>query len=130
MTGVQTCALPIYKGLKAQENKATAQVISSEDETIKADFDKNKDEYLYHGIDHKIDAKWKRTMLLRINDVWFVIWAIISCFTIVPVSTFLSRIKALKGIVKGVAIVLGICLILAILGGVTYAILRRCGVFG
>ena len=116
--------------MKAQENKATAQVISSEDETIKADFDKNKDEYLYHGIDHKIDAKWKRTMLLRINDVWFVIWAIISCFTIVPVSTFLSRIKALKGIVKGVAIVLGICLILAILGGVTYAILRRCGVFG
>ena len=126
----QTADKLVDKGLKAQENKATAQVISSEDETIKADFDKNKDEYLYHGIDHKIDAKWKRTMLLRINDVWFVIWAIISCFTIVPVSTFLSRIKALKGIVKGVAIVLGICLIVAILGGVTYAILRRCGVFG
>ena len=73
----QTADKLVDKGLKAQENKATAQVISSEDETIKADFDKNKDEYLYHGIDHKIDAKWKHTMLLRINDVWFVIWAII-----------------------------------------------------
>ena len=40
----QTADKLVDKGLKAQENKATAQVISSEDETIKADFDKNKDE--------------------------------------------------------------------------------------
>lgn len=120
----------VDKGLKAQENKATAEVILSEDETIEADYKKNKNEYLYHGIDHKVDAKWKRNLLLRINDIWFVIWAIISCFSIVPVSTFLSRIKALQGIVKGVAIVLGIVLLLTCLGGVTYAILSRCGVFG
>ena len=120
----------VDKGLKAQENKATAQVILSEDETIEADFNKNKSEYLYHGIDHKIDKEWKRKMLLVINDIWFGIWAIVSCFTIVPVSTFLSRIKALKGIVKGVAIVIGILLLLAILAGITFAILKWCGVLG
>lgn len=126
----QTADKLVDKGLKAQENKATAQVISSEDETIEADFKKNKDEYLYHGIDHKIDKEWKRKMLLVINDIWFVIWAIVSCFTIVPVSTFLSRIKALRGIVKGVAVVIGILLLLAILTGITFAILKWCGVIG
>ena len=118
----------VDKGLKAQENKADAQITLSEDEKIEADFTKNKSEYLYHGIDHKVDKKWKRNLLLVINDFWFVIWAIVSCFTIVPVSTFLSRIKALKGVVKGCAVTVGILLLLAILGGITYAILRACGI--
>ena len=126
----QTADKLVDKGLKTQENKAVAQEILSEDETIEADFKKNKDEYLYHGIDHKIDKAWKRKILLVINDVWFVIWAIVSCFTIVPVSTFLSRIKALKGIVKGVAVVIGILLLLAILTGLTLMILKWCKVIG
>lgn len=126
----QTADKLVDKGLKAQENEATAQVITSEDKTIEADFKKNQAEYLYHGIDHKIDKEWKRKILLIINDIWFVIWAIVSCFTIVPVSTFLSRIKALKGIVKGVAVVIGILLLLAILTGATFAILKWCSVIG
>lgn len=118
----------VDKGLKAQENKADASVIDSEDETLEADFRKNKNEYLYHGIDHKIDKKWKRSLLHFINDIWFVIWAIVSFFTIVPVSTFLSRIKALSGFIKGVAVILGILLLLACLGGLTYMCLKWCGV--
>ena len=123
----QTADKLVDKGLKVQENKAVASVILSEDETLEADFKKNKDEYLYHGIDHKIDKSWKRKMIHIINDIWFVIWAIISCFTIVPVSTFLSRIKALSGIVKWFAIVLGVALLLACLSGLTYALLKWCG---
>lgn len=118
----------VDKGLKAQENKATASEILSEDETLEADFIKNKDEYLYHGINHKIDKPWKRILIHRINDIWFVIWAIVSCFTIVPVSTFLSRISALKGFMKGVAMILGIVLLLACLGGLTYGCLKWTGV--
>lgn len=125
----KTADILVDKGLQTQENKAKASVMRSENETLEADFEKNKDEYLFHGIDHKIDKEWKRKIIHAINDVWFVIWAIVSCFTIVPVSTFLSRIKALKGIVKGVAIIIGIIMLLAILGGVTVAILKRCGVF-
>lgn len=124
----QTADKLVDKGLKVQENKAVASVIMSEDETLEADFIKNKDEYLYHGINHKIDKKWKRTIIHIINDIWFVIWAIVSCFTIVPVSTFLSRIGALKGFMKGVALVLGIIMLLACLGGLTYGCLKWTGV--
>ena len=124
----QTADKLVDKGLKAQENEAEANVILSEDATLQADFEKNKAEYLYHGINHKIDKKWKSTLLLAINDIWFVIWAIVSCFTIVPVSTFLSRIGALKGFMKGVALVLGIILLLACLGGLTYGCLTWTGV--
>ena len=118
----------VDKGLEEQENLADADVIASEDATLEADFKKNKDEYLYHGINHKIDKKWKRRLIHVINDIWFVIWAIVSCFTIVPVSTFLSRIGALKGFMKGVAMVLGILMLLACLGGLTYGCLKWTGV--
>lgn len=124
----QTADKLVDKGLKVQENKAVASVIDSEDETIEADFRKNKDEYLYHGINHKIDKAWKRSLLHIINDIWFVIWAIVSCFTIVPVSTFLSRIGALKGFMKGVAMVLGVLMLLACLGGLTVGCLKWTGV--
>lgn len=119
----------VDKGLKAQENRAVASVIKSEDETLEADFEKNKQEYLYHGINHKIDKQWKRNLIHIINDIWFVIWAIVSAFTIVPVSTFLSRIAALKGFMKGVALVLGIAMLIAVLGGFTYWLLDLFGVF-
>ena len=118
----------VDKGLEEQENLADAGVIASEDATLVADFQKNKDEYLYHGINHKVDKKWKRKLLHTINDIWFVIWAIVSCFTIVPISTFLSRIGALKGFMKGVAMVLGIVMLLACLGGLTYGCLKWTGV--
>lgn len=120
----QTADKLVDKGLKVQENKAEANIILSEDETLEADFKKNEAEYMYHGINHKIDKKWKRTIIHLINDIWFVIWAIVGCFTIVPVSTFLSRIGALKGFMKGVALVLGILMLLACLGGLTYGCLR------
>ncbi len=124
----QTADKLVDKGLKVQENKADAEEILSEDEKIEADFTKNKDEYLYHGINHKIDKAWKRKLVHVINDIWFVIWAIVSCFTIVPISTFLSRIGALKGFMKGVGMVLGIILLLACLGGLTYGCLKWTGV--
>lgn len=124
----KTASKLVDKGLEVQDNKATANIVKSEDEILQADFEKYKDEYLYHGINHKIDKKWKKSLVLIINDIWFVIWAIISCFTIVPVSTFLSRIKALSGFIKGVAIILGIVLLLGCLFGATVFVLRTCGI--
>lgn len=118
----------VDKGLQVQTNKADASIIDSETDMNLADYNKNKDEYMYHGIDHSIDKTWKRKILHTINDIWFVIWAFVSFFTIVPVSTFLSRIKALKGIVKGVAIVLGILMLLACLAGLTFFCLRQVGI--
>ena len=124
----KTADILVNKGLQTQQNKATASVILSEDETLEADYQKNKDEYLYHGINHKIDKQWKRNLIHVINDIWFVIWAIVSCFTIVPVSTFLSRISALKGFMKGFALVIGILLLLTCLGALTFFCLKWTGV--
>jgi hypothetical protein len=124
----KTTQILVDKGLEEQHNKAVASVINSENETLEADFEKYKAEYLYHGINHKIDKKWKRQLLLIINDFWFIIWALVSLFTIVPVSTFLSRIKALSGFIKFVAIMIGVILGLACLAGLTYACLKWCGV--
>ena len=124
----QTADKLVDKGLQVQENKVQATIIDSEDEILEADFKKNESEYMYHGINHKIDKRWKRTIIHIINDIWFVIWAVVSCFTIVPVSTFLSRIGALKGFMKGVALVLGILMLLACMGGLTYGCLKWTGV--
>ena len=124
----ETTQILVDKGLEAQRNKVDASVTHSENEKIEADFQKHKDEYLYHGIDHKIDKEWKRKLTLIINDFWFVVWAIVGCFTIVPVSTFLSRIKALRGFIKGVAIIVGIVLCVACLGALTYGCLKWTGV--
>ena len=124
----ETTQILVDKGLEEQRNKAVASVINSENETIEADFNKHKDEYLYHGIAHKIDKKWKRNLILFLNDIWFVALAILSFFTIVPFSMFLARIAALKGFIKGVAITVGTLCLLAIVGGLTYASLKWCGV--
>ena len=124
----ETTQILVDKGLEEQKNKAKANVTDSENEELDADYRKYKDEYLYHGINHKIDKKWKKSLLLAINDIWFVIWAIVGFFTIVPVSTFLSRIKALSGFIRGVAIIVGIILGVACLGGLTYACLKWTGV--
>ena len=124
----QTADKLVEKGLRTQENKADAGVILSEDEKIEADYKQHSAEYLYHGIDHKVDRPWKRKVMLIINDIWFVIFAIISFFSIVPVSMFLSRIKALSGFVRWLAIVVGVVLLLACLFGLTYGCLRWVGV--
>jgi hypothetical protein len=97
----------VNKGLEEQQNKVETDVTKSENEKFEASFQKNKDEYIHHGINHKVDKRWKERMILFINDIWFVIWAVISGFTIVPVSTFTKRVKALKGLTKFVAVVVG-----------------------
>lgn len=118
----------VEKGLEVQSNEAIASVMSSQDAIMEADFQKNAKEYKYHGIDHKIDKQWKRTLIMIENDIWFVIWAIVGLFTFVPVSIFLDRIRVLSGFVKWVAIFFGVILGLASLTGFTYWILNITGV--
>lgn len=118
----------VDKGLEVQSNEAIASVMSSQDAIMEADFKKNAKEYKYHGIDHKIDKQWKRTLIMVENDIWFVIWAIIGLFTFVPVSIFLDRIRVLSGFVRWVAIFFGVILGLACLAGFTYWVLNITGV--
>lgn len=118
----------VERGLEVQSNEATASVMNSEDAVMTADFQKHEKEYRYHGIDHKIDKQWKRTLIMVENDIWFVIWAIVGFFTFVPVSIFLDRIRVLSGFVRWVAIFFGVILGLACLAGFTYWVLNITGV--
>ena len=59
----ETTQILVDKGLEEQQNKAQASVIKSENETLEAKFEKYKDEYLYHGIDHKVDKEWKQKLI-------------------------------------------------------------------
>lgn len=124
----ETTQILVDKGLEEQRNKAVAAVTNSENEKIEADYQKHKNQYLYHGIDHKLDKVWKQKMTLFINDIWFVILAIIGGVTVVPVSMIIARISALKGFVKGLAVIVAIALGVVVLGALTFGCLKWTGV--
>lgn len=124
----ETATKVIDSSLTVEENKATANSIASEDDVNVANFEKYKNEYAHHGIENKVDKVWKTKIITIMNDFWFVIFAIISFFTIVPVSIFIERLKALKGFVKAVFIILGCILIAGILFALVVLIFHFAGI--
>lgn len=118
----------IDKNLSSEQNKAVAEHITSEDEINEANFEKYKNEYSHFGILTKVDKPWKTKIISVMNDFWFVIFAIISFFTIVPVSIFVERLTALTGFVKAVFIILGCLLVAGILFGLIVLILHFAGI--
>ena len=118
----------IDKNLSSEQNKAVAEHITSEDEINEANFEKYKNEYSHFGILTKVDKPWKTKIISIMNDFWFVIFAIISFFTIVPVSIFVERLSALTGFVKAVFVILGCLLVAGILFGLIVLILHFAGI--
>lgn len=118
----------IDRNLSSEQNKAIADNISSENDINEANFEKYKNEYSHFGIITKVDKPWKTKIISVINDFWFVIFAIISFFTIVPVSIFIERLRALKGFVKAIFIILGCLLLAGILFGLIVLIFHWAGI--
>lgn len=118
----------IDRNLSSEQNKAIADNISSENDINEANFEKYKNEYSHFGIVTKVDKPWKTKIISVINDFWFIIFAIISFFTIVPVSIFIERLSALKGFVKAVFIILGCLLIAGVLFGLIVLIFHFAGI--
>lgn len=118
----------IDRNLSSEQNKAIADNISSENDINEANFEKYKNEYSHFGIVTKVDKPWKTKIISVINDFWFIIFAIISFFTIVPVSIFIERLRALKGFVKAVFIILGCLLIAGVLFGLIVLIFHFAGI--
>lgn len=114
-------------GLTANVRKAEAVEHRASSEAKDADFENNKAEYLHHGVDHKV-PKWQSKMMIAMNNVWFVILSTVFFFTFIPFSMFMSRIKSLSGILKFVAITIGIICLLAMLFGLTVWVLKLCGI--
>lgn len=117
----------VDRGLNANTRKAEAVEHKASSEAKDADFENNCAEYLHHGVKHKVQP-WQSKVMIAMNNIWFVIISILCFFTIIPFSMFMSRIKALSGILKFVAIAVGILLLLAILFGLTVWVLKLCGI--
>lgn len=113
----------IDDGIAANTANADAGRSNSEADAMLADFNKNKDEFLHHGINHKI-APWQSAMLLIMNSIWFVLISIVNFVTFLPISIVLSRIATLKGLLKGIAVTIAAVLLIAILVVIILSILR------
>lgn len=59
---------------------------------IKATYDANKDACENLGLDSDGRPMWQIRIAKMINNVWFIIWAFISSFTLTPIIFFLKRI--------------------------------------
>ena len=113
----------IDKGLQANTKQADAAHSAALAKAKDQDFANNKEEYLHHGVQGRVQP-WQSTMMIWMNNIWFVILSIIFFFTFVPFSMFMSRIKALSGILKFVAITIGVSLLLIILASITFWVLH------
>ena len=59
---------------------------------IKATYDANKDACENLGLDSDGRPMWQIRIARIINNLWFIIWAFISSFTLTPIIFFLKRI--------------------------------------
>lgn len=117
----------IDHGINTNTLKAEAAEHRAASEAKDTDFTNNASEYLHHGIDHKVQP-WQSKLMIVMNNIWFVIISVLFFFTFIPFSMFMSRVKALSGILKFVAITIGVLCLLLILFGLTTWILRKCGI--
>lgn len=116
-----TKALQTKLNQKADETTNHKESVATEelkfDEEVKIDAQSTKSEDANSNITKNKD-----------DDLY--LWAVLYVFANIPKRKFLSRIKALKSIVKYCAVAVGSVLLLAILVGITFVVLRACGLFG
>lgn len=75
----------VLSELEIQKNQQMLKV-------IKATYDANKDACENLGLDSDGRPMWQIRIAKMINNLWFVIWAFISSFTLTPIIFFLKRI--------------------------------------
>lgn len=114
----------IGMGIEVQKNKVDAERKKTEVEKNKAEFELAEDQYRSAGLDKTPSKKWQKKMVELMYDFWFIIIRIICFFTLTPFYIFMNVIKAQSGLLKFIAISVGILLLLACLGGCTYWVLH------
>lgn len=124
----KTADILVEKGLKAQEHKVNADLKDSEKKENDAEFGLDEDNYRAFGQDTAPKKKWKKKMIEIGNDFWFIVIYIICFFSLAPFYNFTKIIKTQSGVLKVVAILVGVSMLLACLGGLTYACLKWSGI--
>lgn len=118
----------VDKGLEIQDNKVEKELKETEKEKNVAEFELDEDNYRAFGQSIAPSKTWKKKLIELGSDFWFVILYIISFFTIAPFYFFIKEIKTQSGVLKFVAIAVGVLLLLGCLGGLTYGCLDWTGV--
>lgn len=117
----------VEKGLKVQEKKVESDLKTAEKEERKAEFELSEDQYRAFGQDTAPKKVWQQKLIECGYDFWFIITYFVCFLTLAPFYIFLKIIKNQKGVLKFVAIAVGIVLLLTILGAITYWILKITG---
>lgn len=117
----------VEKGLKAQEKKVESDLKTAEKEERKAEFELSEDQYRAFGQDTAPKKTWQQKLIECGYDFWFVVTYFICFFTLAPFYIFLKIIRNQKGVLRFVAVAVGIVLLLTILGGLTYWVLKMTG---
>lgn len=119
----------VNMGLETQQNQVEAELKKSQKDKAKADFDLNEDQYRAFGQDTSPKETWKKKLIEWGYNFWFVVVSLICFVSLAPFYIFIKVIKTQSGILKFVAICVGIILLLTCLGGITYLCLKKCGVW-
>jgi len=119
----------VQKGLEVQENELDSQINKTKKDKNKSEFEVNEDDYRAFGQDTAPEKRWKKKMIEYGNDFWFILLYIVCFFTLAPFYNFTKIIKTQSGVLKFIAVLTGVLMLLACLGGFTYLVLRWCGVW-
>lgn len=124
----ETASKLAESGLKVQEKKVSASLNKAKKEDNDSEFALLEDRYRAFGQDTAPNEKWKKNFINILYNIWFVIITAICFFSLAPFYIFVKVIETQKGILKFVAIVVGVLLLIACLGGLTFALLKKVGV--
>lgn len=75
----------VMSSIDVRKNKQQLKV-------VKATYNANKDACENLGLDDEGRPMWQIKIAVIMNDFWFVVWAIISFFTLTPIIFFLKRV--------------------------------------
>lgn len=125
-----TTEVLVNMGLETQQNQVETELKKSEKEKAKADFELNEDQFRAFGQDTSPKEEWKKKLIYLGYNFWFVVITFICFFTLAPFYIFTKVIKTQQGILRFVVIAVGVMLLLACLGGLTYGCLKWTGVIG
>ncbi|MBQ7466881.1 MAG: hypothetical protein IJS74_02285 [Clostridia bacterium] len=117
----------IEKGLKVQEKQINKQLKTAELEENKAEFELSEDQYKAFGQSIAPKKKWQKKLIEFGYDFWFCVMHFICFWTLAPFYIFLNVIKNQKGVLKFVAVFVGIILLLICLTSLTFACLKWTG---
>lgn len=110
-------------GLGTQQNQVEAEYKKSQKDKALAEFELNEDQYRAFGLDTSPEEKWKKKLIKYGYNFWFVVISFICFLSLAPFYVFTKIIKTQSGVLKFVAIVIGILLLLVCLGALTYGVL-------